>query len=105
MKLKSTIKPIGKKVRLDIRVEGTRKQMEWVENKIFDLFASDKFDSQMKWSEDELQELESYTNTDSNGDPSWEQVAQHLNTEFGNNRTAEACRKRWNRYMQDWREG
>ena len=53
----------------------------------------------MKWESEELKELEDITNTDSNYDLPWEMVADHLNREFDNKRTAESCRKRQYRLL------
>ena len=34
--------------------------------------------------------------------PGWQWVADHLNSEYGNNRTAQACRAKYRRINAEW---
>lgn len=47
-----------------------------------------------RWTNEEIRRCCFYSdNYDSNVPPTWEDVADNLNEEFGTNRTPEACRK------------
>lgn len=52
------------------------------------------------WSEDELFELDNWAEYGDKGLACpWRVVAKCVNAEFGNNRTPEACRQRWSKYV------
>jgi len=53
-----------------------------------------------QWSEDELYELDTWAEYGEKGMPCpWRIVAERVNQEFGNNRSVEACRQRWAKYV------
>ena len=54
------------------------------------------------WTDDELYELDLWADYGDKGQPCpWKVVVECVNKEFRNNRSAEACRKRWSKYVDN----